>query len=287
MGYTPQLTNLTAKTLVVGGDEIAISDSAASNSRKKITATNVAKFFYPKNYISGFTLSNNAGDAANDLDIAAGEAFDYTNKMLLVGSAMTKRLDAAWAAGTNQGGLDTGAEASGTWYSVWAVRKDSDASVDYLFSTSATAPTMPAGYTGKFRLGWIYNNGTSVIQGFTQNEDYFWWKSPIQDRSAQAANTNRNAFTVTVPASMTGIFFCNLAGGSSVVSWVGSTATTDFAPAAAAFDCLNLYNTSNPVWLKIICNVDASKQIAYRATNATAHTLTVQTIGYIDNRKQP
>jgi hypothetical protein len=62
---------------------------------------------------------------------------------------------------TNSGvnGLDTGAEANTTWYHIWAIAKV-DGTLDSLLSVSATAPTMPAGYTYKLYLGCIMNDSS-------------------------------------------------------------------------------------------------------------------------------
>lgn len=59
--------------------------------------------------------------------------------------------------GTN--GLDTGTSVASTWYSVWVIWNGSTAAG--LLSLSATAPTMPAGYTHKARVGWIRTDGTA------------------------------------------------------------------------------------------------------------------------------
>ena len=50
-------------------------------------------------------------------------------------------------------GLDTGTVASATWYSVWVIYNGT--TVAGLLSTSATAPTLPSGYTHKARVGWV------------------------------------------------------------------------------------------------------------------------------------
>lgn len=63
-------------------------------------------------------------------------------------------------------GLDTGSEASDTFYSVWAIYNGTV--VDCLLSLSATAPTMPSGYTFKMRVGWVYNDSGSDIEDFFQ-----------------------------------------------------------------------------------------------------------------------
>lgn len=60
---------------------------------------------------------------------------------------------------TGAGGLDTGTIAINTWYSVWVICNGVTTSA--LLSLSGTAPTMPAGYTFKARVGWIRTDGTA------------------------------------------------------------------------------------------------------------------------------
>lgn len=153
----------------------------------------------------GMTLSNNAIDATNDIDIASGQcSSDATTPVLMaLSSTMTKRLDALWVAGTNQGGLDTGGKSPSTWYYVWIIRKDSDGSIDALFSASSTSPTMPSGYTHKRRIGAIHTSGTSTIEGFVQDGDYFMWKDVQADWNGTVTATPTDR-ALTVPP-LTGI----------------------------------------------------------------------------------
>lgn len=65
-------------------------------------------------------------------------------------------------------GLDTGAEASSTWYSIWLIYNPTTNTQAGLLSLSATAPTMPSGYTFKARLGWVRNNASSNFINFIQ-----------------------------------------------------------------------------------------------------------------------
>jgi len=69
------------------------------------------------------------------------------------------------ASGAN--GLDTGAEGSSRWYHIWAIGKE-DGTLDGLLSESATAPTLPSGYTFKGYLGAVYNDGSSNFVAFFQ-----------------------------------------------------------------------------------------------------------------------
>jgi hypothetical protein len=107
---------------------------------------------FPRGHLSGLKPSNNATDTVNDIDIAVGEcrSDDDTEDMVLA-SALTKRLDAAWVVGTNQGGRDTGSIADVTWH-LFLIKNVTTGVVDALFSQSLTAPTMPSGYTVKRRL---------------------------------------------------------------------------------------------------------------------------------------
>ncbi|MDQ0135055.1 hypothetical protein J2T08_002976 [Neorhizobium galegae] len=101
-------------------------------------------------YFTGLAVTTNAGNAANDLDIAVGAAASDASPYYLMqlNSALTKRTDAAWAVGSNQGALDTGAIGNNTYY-VHEIERLDTGVTDVLVSLSASAPTMPANYTIK------------------------------------------------------------------------------------------------------------------------------------------
>lgn len=64
-------------------------------------------------------------------------------------------------AGTSVGanGLDSGALATNTWYSLWVIWNGTTTAG--LMSLSATSPTLPSGYTHKARVGWVRTDGTA------------------------------------------------------------------------------------------------------------------------------
>lgn len=104
-------------------------------------------------YASGLALTTNAGDATNDIDFAAGVAASDTSPYnLMQFSALTKRLDATFTAGNNGGMLDTGAVGNGTYY-LFGIGRSDTGGTDYLGSLSSSAPTMPANYDRKRRIG--------------------------------------------------------------------------------------------------------------------------------------
>jgi hypothetical protein len=158
-------------------------------------------------YIRGLTLSNGT-DATNDIDIAAGSAADSTDAdIITLGSALTKRLDAAWAVGTGNGGRDTGAIAN-TTYHVWLIKRSDTGVVDALFSTSATSPTMPANYDYKRRIGSIIRQSGAIL-AFTQFGNYFYLTSAVTDRDSTAAAADA-LLTLSVPSGITVMPFMDI-----------------------------------------------------------------------------
>jgi len=128
------------------------------------------------NYITGLILSNDT-DADNDINITAGLCRDSTNAEIIeLASEITKRIDAGWSVGDDAGGLDTGAVAAATIYSVWLIKRSDTGVVDALFSLSMTAPTMPANYDYKRFIGYVWTlDGAATIKAFTMTESGEIW----------------------------------------------------------------------------------------------------------------
>jgi len=58
-------------------------------------------------------------------------------------------------------GLDSGAMAASTWYSVWVIWNGATAAIAGLLSLSGTAPLLPAGFTHKALVGWVFTDATA------------------------------------------------------------------------------------------------------------------------------
>lgn len=156
---------------------------------------------FTRGLLVGLTLSNNTGDATNDIDIAAGAAASDASPyaLMTLASTLTKRLDAAWAVGTNQGGLDTGSIAD-TTYHIWLIQRSDTGVVDALFSTSASSPTMPTNYDRKRRIGSIIR-AAGAIRLFSQVGDEFYLATNVQNYSSTSALA-ATLTTITVPAGL-------------------------------------------------------------------------------------
>ncbi len=246
--------------------------------------------------VSGLTYSNNAGDATNDIDIAAGVAIDSTGVAVLrLASTLTKRLDAAWAVGTNQGGLDTGAIGNSDYY-IWLIGRADTGVVDALFSLSSTAPTMPANYTRKRLIGWFKRVGGTIVP-FTTYEltggglELMWTTPTLDINLANTLTTARRTDAAKVPLN-----FSVLANMTVVVSdastngfaWVGSPDQADVAPSLTAAPLYNAFwivtaNASSGQQMRI--RTSAAGLIAARANIATVDLYAAVTNGFEWSRR--
>ncbi len=244
---------------------------------QEITA--LAAGVYPPGLLWGLTLSNNVSDATNDIDLSAGSARDGgdTANMLLA-SSITKRLDATWAVGTNQGGLDTGSIAN-TLYYVWLIKRSDTAVVDVLFSTSATSPTMPTNYTLKRRVGEIYRS-SATIRPFKQSGDRFYLTTQITQ--TLSGPSTRTLVTLNVPPNTIAMIRARAAGGSGdpQYSYVQPSSAADFVPSSSGSTLASLAPDTIGSF-EIL--TDSSSQIAARAATGFGNII-VNVLGWIDDR---
>ena len=99
------------------------------------------------------TLSNTPGNPTTQVTFTAGIARESTNAINLVAlSPIIKDLTVAWAAGSGNGGRDTGALAAGQTWHCFIIGTNAGV-IDALFSQSRSSPTLPATYTKFRRLG--------------------------------------------------------------------------------------------------------------------------------------
>jgi hypothetical protein len=239
--------------------------------------------------IAGLTLST-AGSSGT-MSIAAGEATDSTNAVSIALASALSKTTSAWAVGTGNGGLDTGAIATATWYHFYLIMRPDTGVVDVLFSTSASAPTMPTNYTYKRRIGSGLTNGSSQWVAFTQDGDYFRWSASVRDINAN--NPGTSAVTATLASIPTGV---NVHALINVIAedvtnaigrvYVSDLSATDEAPSAgsAPLGTLNSTTTSTGAWGGYV-RTNTSAQIRYRIeTSAATTNIRIASLGWLDRR---
>jgi hypothetical protein len=241
-----------------------------------------------KGHLYGLTLSNNGTDATNDIDIAVGSAIDSTNaKFMTLGSGITKRLDASWAVGTGNGGLDTGSIAN-TTYHMWLIMRSDTGVVDVLFSASAGSPTMPTNYDYKRRIGSILREGGAIV-AFTQNGDEFLRSIPIQDIGINTPGTSAVLRTLSVPLgvkvnALLNIQAIDTSGGATGLLMTAPD-MADTTPTVNLCD-LRLAGTAsdpNNTFMNIRTNTSAQVRSRFSASAASLN-LIIHTKGWVDTR---
>ncbi|WP_298255843.1 hypothetical protein [Bradyrhizobium sp.] len=236
-----------------------------------------------RSYLAGLTLST-AGSSAT-FSIAAGIAADATAADVMTLSASISKTTLAWASGSGNGGLDTGTIAASTWYHAYLIKDVTTQAVDVLISVSASAPTMPGGYTLKRRIGSIKTNGSSQWILFHQNGDEFLWDAALQDVTGSAnLGTSALLSTLTVPtgvevnaiiAAAAGI------GGSSVTVAITSPDAADAAPSGQYAEIVSASGAFASCQVNVRTNTSA--QIRSRSSLANTNYF-VLTRGWIDRR---
>lgn len=115
--------------------------------------------------VVGLTVQTNSGAPTTSIDISAG-AYHLAGRVAANAATLVKRINAAWAVGNGNGGLDTGTKAASTTYFVFSIRNITTGAFEGLISASPSAPTVPAGYELMGRVGicWTNASGNLIAQ---------------------------------------------------------------------------------------------------------------------------
>lgn len=238
--------------------------------------------------IYGLTMSNAIVDAVNDITIVSGVAIDDTNTNFMeLSSPITKRLDAAWAVGTGNGGRDTGSIADNTWH-IWLIKRPDTGVVDVLFSLSATSPTMPSNYTLKRRIGSVMRIA-STIKPFVQLGDKFIWVTPTSDFDSNVGAASATTVTTGVPKGIVLDAVLNFslsigASGSFCHALISALFQTDVVPDSTNFTVYTYDADSNGGTDSTAINVITNTSGQVRVRGSKTCQCIVRTVGWIDTR---
>ncbi|MCI0555905.1 MAG: hypothetical protein L0287_33600, partial [Anaerolineae bacterium] len=210
----------------------------------------------PHGHISGLIWSQNGADAVNDVDITSGSAIDLSKsaadrRLMVLTTTLTKQIDAAWAVGTNQGMLDSGAIGDNPYF-LWLIYRSDTGVTDVLASLSSTAPTMPTSYDHKRLIGYLTRGGGS-------NQDWtvydtgggaidFQFDVPTLDVNlADTLTTSRRTDAIRVPLSFSVVAHINVIvsdASAAQFAWISCPDTNDAAPSQTAAPLENVVSTS-------------------------------------------
>ena len=250
--------------------------------------TNVASL--PRGHIDGLVTTRTS---STKITVAAGACRDSTDKVdIRTSAAFAKVLGNTWAAGDSNNGLDTGSVATSTWYHVYAIRKDSDGTFDVLFSTSATSPTMPSGYTYKRRIWSVYRDSGGNILTYVQVNDECLWSASIVDINSTNPGASAVLNTLTVPTGFQvwAIFQATLQDSAATrYTYLSCPDQSDEAPTlfTSSAPSLQLISTTSVSWSAPVARIrtNTSGQFRSRLAASGANTIfRVFTYGYVDVR---
>lgn len=245
---------------------------------------------FPAMWMQGLTYSNNSGDATNDLDIAAGQCRDATNAHNIIVSALTKRSDATFVVGTNQGMLDTGAVGNSDYY-LFAIKRSDTGICDVLCSLSSTSPTMPASYDYKRLIGWFKRVGGTIVafhtyEGFGGGLELLWDSPTLDIDLTNTLTTSRRTDAVKVPLNFSVIAHLNVVladAGAVGTTYIYCPDMTDLAPSPTAAPLFSnkVHNTNlTPNGAPMSVRTSATGTIAARSELGTADAYQVATLGF-------
>jgi hypothetical protein len=245
----------------------------------KATSTTQGISFSP----NPITIANNATDANNDIDFSAGnfKFSDKSNESVLL--AMTKRLDALWTAGTNQGGLDTGSKANSTWYHCYAIHNPTSDVSDAIFSTNATTPTLPSDYTKYYLIESIKTDVSGNILAFSMDGDTMTWVArPLDIGISAPVSTAKIDYPMSIPLGRQVIVNlggnCSSSSGSQRSLFILSPLQSSITPTGTDCDV----STENSINGSIAANVlsNTSSQISMIANASSNFEIKIRTRGW-------
>lgn len=185
-----------------------------------------------KGFIAGLEIST---DGANTITVQPGVCVADGMVMRLT-AAMSKLINATWAAGTGAGCLDTGAEAADAAYYVSIIGNPTTGAVDFIASGVAAGPTLPSGFTKRFDLPPVFNDSSANLRLITNvGDEVMFTAAPVPGTAnlSMAAGA-RTMFALALPA-LRCTAICNFhfySGAAAGTIWVTSPDNTDAAPDA-------------------------------------------------------
>ncbi|UGA47089.1 hypothetical protein HU230_0014025 [Bradyrhizobium quebecense] len=216
--------------------------------------------------------------------VSAGVACDRNQLDMITLGAPISKAGGAWNVGNGNGGLDTGAMATGL-YHVFVIRNPTGSgSIDVLYSLSATAPTLPGGYTQFRRIGAVYWNGSVFLQILQRGRE-FWWPGIALDMDTALGTTLQTFALGSVPPGVQVQAILTVIGWATAINtqwWVHDVAAVDAAPNYAnGATGGEVTSASMGGFAEIRVWTDTSRRIAARAS-AAGVTLRIITRGWYD-----
>lgn len=204
----------------------------------------------PTSFIPSYgniTAKLNATTPNTKVDVSWG--FLYIDNIKLPAKSLTLNINAYGA-----GGLDDLIPLDSTWYYVYAICNDAGTTVSAILSASATAPTLPAGYTRKRWVSAVYRQSDGTFRAFGQNNTRLYYNAMQCVIVLLTASSGTEIDVSTFIPEYVSVVYTHLyavayhpSGGSDTVqgiagfvgSYIKQHETHCYTGAVGAFMCLN------------------------------------------------
>lgn len=247
---------------------------------------------YPPGFIYGLTVSNNSSNPTTHLDVAAGKCRSSADEVdMSMAAPYTISLAAFNESG--EGSLDSGSVGNNTYFI--HLISGSGKATRPLSSLSASAPTLPSGYTHFRRIRAIIRTGGAIgIE--LQNGDIVMRSVPVNEWSTVDPGTSAISQTlagvpagIVVDAILASAVTIN-AAAAFVHALLTSLDQADTAPSATVFTIRNTSSGAGDANVAgTVCRIktNTSRQIRWRVdvSGAAVGAIGV-THGWVDRRGQ-
>jgi hypothetical protein len=247
----------------------------------------------PRKFISGLVVSVNLLDPIRDIDISVGACRnDADDADYRLTTGLTKKLDVAFAEGTNQGGLGTGVSmpSSGTMH-VFAITKDADGATDAYADTSLAGANVPGGWTVQRAIGALITTVSAQLVYVVPVElaggavEYLHYDPPLDVNNVFLSAATLLSLSVPTGKQVHALFNHSV-GGSTAHVYVSSPDQLDEAPGVHTAAPLATAHPPSPSELVVnreaMVRTDISGRIRARTTTSVVYS--IATLGWIDQR---
>ncbi|GIQ73178.1 hypothetical protein [Bradyrhizobium sp. RD5-C2] len=267
-----------------GAGDLSSTANLADLGDKSAAVKNLTLPTLLRSALNGLKISQTG--STNSFAVSAGTAADSTGADFISIPGNITKTGAAFAAGTGNGCLDTGALAA-RFYHVFAIKNPTAAATDILISASATAPTMPSGFTLFRRIGAVWwSTSSSVFLQILQRGREFWWPGVSIDVNVTNLGTTLTNYTLaSVPPGVQVQAILTVAAWNSTLNtiwWVHDKALIDNIPGYTNGGTgIEVTSGASGNMAEIRVWTDTSQGVAARSSAAST-TLKLMTRGWYD-----
>jgi hypothetical protein len=227
-------------------------------------------------------------NSVSTIDVVAAPGADAQLRVMLTdgsryisNAALTVNLTVS-----GRGGLDTGSEASSTWYYVYAVPATTSGQLAVVASVTAPGSGGPTGFSAWKYLGAIRNDGSSNIVKFYQAGNEFVWSgtpaTPFYDNTGTDASAVLMDLATEVPQSASRYLLNSILYGAASASWHSYYVSTGSGAEALTFLDQYVSGANDASASVTFFPLPNERKLYRKRSGSISQHLTMQSLGWTD-----